>query len=816
MVYGKDYDSSKDVAPQGGRFASASQNIKNKANTARLQGEKTFQVMDKEGNVLQGNTAEFTAQQKQQQQRQQEIQRQQQIQQNKRETVPSRRLYQGISPNEGIPPNVRVAKRQALYQGISDYEGLPQNIETTTKYQVTTPDGKVKTFNSKKKADRFAANYGSETQVNQIQGPQNLTQKEIDDQNRAKLKIPSESKIFGDYRIGDVPVIGDIARSFEKEFELKKLPEERSGKPRAIPGINPDYFSLPSNQALAGYAASPVGNFLADIDNLGKAVAKELRGQSGFEPSKTGGAFGIGKGLPVPKEENYKVPTASGKILSGQKVNLKSQVERATIYGDITALGLAAVAGIGSANSGLKSFTPKDTNIFKNFKSETVRKPKGGGGTSESVRLAGPATEELPVGTMVPRLVKPKSATPSIFKPQKTSQVAVKEIRIPNEKGGFDKIRIAKNLDTKDVAALASRTKNEFINVKKAPEVKINKIGEPEEYVKGQGPNVDIKTFFRGNLKFERIQKKGFEQINITDLTKGTTTSRTSINLNAGKPSKAWIQITKGQQSSLNDVFQTNKNAQVEAYKKNIVTTKIKENEQLFSSGRKPKSGQPGLLQKSAVATKTQSVPKVDLRQLEKLTGFKKMSVNLGKGTGYFVPVVGKRGGFGIFSLVKERPKKETKPKRRPEVIPFMKTDVTPKTLPRIIPNTMPLIIPGQTPTTKTDIIPDIPPAFPTTGSGTRETPPPEIPFRFPPFGPKTNLSSFLFGDSESLRRSYAAYGISSDINIKTLPTYSRYSSGKDIFRQQMKEDKKIQELFYGKKGKTGSKKSKSKRKKKR
>jgi len=110
--------------------------------------------------------------------------------------------------------------------------------------------------------------------------------------------------------------------------------------------------------------------------------------------------------------------------------------------------------------------------------------------------------------------------------------------------------------------------------------------------------------------------------------------------------------------------------------------------------------------------------------------------------------------------------------------------------------------------------IPDTPPPPP---------PPPTIPVLipkqepifFPPYIPALSLGSGGYGQAESAKRVYAAYGISSDINIKTLPTFSRYGSSSKIFKAQEKEDKRIQKLFYGK-PKTKSKKSKSKRKGKR
>ena len=92
----------------------------------------------------------------------------------------------------------------------------------------------------------------------------------------------------------------------------------------------------------------------------------------------------------------------------------------------------------------------------------------------------------------------------------------------------------------------------------------------------------------------------------------------------------------------------------------------------------------------------------------------------------------------------------------------------------------------------------------------------PRLPGGFAPFFPKTFFGSGGYESPASLKKAFAAYGISSDINIKTLPTYSRYSAGTDIFKSQTKEDKRIQEMFYGKPKRSKSKKKTTHRKKSR
>lgn len=95
--------------------------------------------------------------------------------------------------------------------------------------------------------------------------------------------------------------------------------------------------------------------------------------------------------------------------------------------------------------------------------------------------------------------------------------------------------------------------------------------------------------------------------------------------------------------------------------------------------------------------------------------------------------------------------------------------------------------------------------------------PPPRETILRPPgfagFIPKTYLSSFGFKESESTKTIFEAYGISSDINIKTLPTFQRVGKTSKVFKQQEKEDKRIQNLLYGIKTRK-TKKAKSKKRK--
>ena len=111
------------------------------------------------------------------------------------------------------------------------------------------------------------------------------------------------------------------------------------------------------------------------------------------------------------------------------------------------------------------------------------------------------------------------------------------------------------------------------------------------------------------------------------------------------------------------------------------------------------------------------------------------------------------------------------------------------------------------------DVPTDTPPYYPPPQPRPiTEIPPPR--FGFPPFVPGAYFGSGGYESPASLKKGFAAFGISSDINIKTLPTYSRYSAGTSIFKEQAKEDIKIQNLFYGKPRRKSSKKKSSSKKK--
>lgn len=173
----------------------------------------------------------------------------------------------------------------------------------------------------------------------------------------------------------------------------------------------------------------------------------------------------------------------------------------------------------------------------------------------------------------------------------------------------------------------------------------------------------------------------------------------------------------------------------------------------------------------------------------------------------FIVPQVTKQKqqqSFFIPQITKQKPGlifKQT-PKLTPKLDQPTIFKQTPKQTPRLIPVFGTPIIPEQ--------------SFTFTPPPTRPTPKTQQGrFLFPPFFPGGYFGSGGYEPPASLKKGFAAYGISSDINIKTLPTYSRYSAGTNIFKAQKSEDEMIQNLFYGKPRKKSTTKKKSNSKKK-
>ncbi len=108
---------------------------------------------------------------------------------------------------------------------------------------------------------------------------------------------------------------------------------------------------------------------------------------------------------------------------------------------------------------------------------------------------------------------------------------------------------------------------------------------------------------------------------------------------------------------------------------------------------------------------------------------------------------------------------------------------------------------------TPTPLIPDteLPPPPPFT-----PPPPARPPVLVGPFPRGISLASFAGGRSKSSRKSFLGFGISKNINVGDLPTFSRVGRSKKVFGAVSKEDKRVQDMLFGK-PKRKSKKSKKK-----
>ena len=126
--------------------------------------------------------------------------------------------------------------------------------------------------------------------------------------------------------------VKDFTKAFDDEFELEVEPRQRSDKPRAIPGVDPDVFSLPSNRRVAGFAA-PLANFGATIFDYGSAVVGKAQGKDTFTSDKT-------TGLPVPKNKTPLQETALSQLFETGKVDTKDPFIRASGFGEAASLGL--------------------------------------------------------------------------------------------------------------------------------------------------------------------------------------------------------------------------------------------------------------------------------------------------------------------------------------------------------------------------------------------------------------------------------------------------------------------------------------------
>ena len=331
MVYGKDFDSSKEARPQqGGRFASASDNIKNKANTARLQGEETFQVIDSKGDTIEYNAAQYK-QYQEQQKRQQEVQRQQEIQRNNRQKQSG--YYPGISDYEGIPRNVqsgRQPRSSGYYPGISDYEGIPKNVQSGPPTQVSInsqkspPRQKFILFKNDKRSAReqMAAQSGYDVspKTTKQQGPNLKEDVFFVGSNAQGFTIESQKQIEPRVTSSDLFGSNQFTRRLDKIYELNKPVSERSDKPRVGDPI--------------GFSNREIGELTAWGFNRATEIKDLVTKEKGLTKPL---------GSPFAKFEvknpSPKIETTFDKIVSGKPVDWSDKNTRFSAYGSV--LGFA-------------------------------------------------------------------------------------------------------------------------------------------------------------------------------------------------------------------------------------------------------------------------------------------------------------------------------------------------------------------------------------------------------------------------------------------------------------------------------------------
>ena len=252
-----------------------------------------------------------------------------------------------VATNKNVTPatqyvitdkNGNVQRQKNLTQDeIRAYQNLGSNIQTETsitKYKVTDPSGRERTFNTKESADKFAKNYGTKVIETKgvpgsldylfgvkpkVQGA-NLGEKAffvganaegyLIDTNRKIEPRPTATDFFGN---------NPIAMQFDKIFETNKPLAERSDTPRGG-----DSLIGFSNRELGELAAPFVNRALEAKDTI---TASATGGKFAWEP----GFLGIPSYQPVKK--SAKIETTLDRLAGGKPVDFTDKNERFSAYG---------------------------------------------------------------------------------------------------------------------------------------------------------------------------------------------------------------------------------------------------------------------------------------------------------------------------------------------------------------------------------------------------------------------------------------------------------------------------------------------------
>ena len=879
LVYGKDFDSSKEARPQqGGRFASAGDNIKNKANTARLQGDKTFQVIASNGDLLEYNSAEYQAYQEQQrqqqaqQQRQQEIQRQQDIQRNnRRETQPN--LYPGLSSYEGIPQTqttayqvttpdgkIRTFNSEAKANKFAKNYGTGATVSETSKYQVETPDGKIRTFNSEQHADRFAKNYGIHEPlklgVSIFDKPQGQIEKFFEGSSRYFVNLASQAKDFSE-------AIRTNTLQSPKAFTE---PNNPFGLP--VPKYNTPLKPTTSNELFQGKIPD-----LSDPGMLGSAVTEVGLLALGL---KSGGMIGkVGNKLTVTKNqrlvEKSLKPLESPKVLTTEKIQkfgpsfpntgefLKGIYQKTKFQNvDILKQGGIKITPLKGTTDYFKieSQNPlQDKLVFaqvkkgdvkiQTFEPESIMPPKG-------VRIRTNSKDELNVELSKFNLekkeigvyqTKQKSDISNIQKamgtdsikpvartrgysleqvlqdPKKFSRYLFQETTIgkPPVKPLFD-LSLA---ETRSFGTVGSKIntypKTEFDIPLRGQQYDIPKVFQAfkeskvrvgESVVKGRNIRITKPNYFKKKSILDTFVYDVQKNIKMVD---PFSTSRLFKSKPAKSFSKGEFKITDEEPfgKNLGQTFVKSPQEFKNSIEKQI-QKEIKSKTQASVTFPKYTGFVYGTQQETIAYPKTEKVDNEFSFFFKKQPSVRSIQRNPLNEFTILKETTKGRSDFGFVPIqlpkIQDMIKQSTKTQQPQALIPKIISDQIPRQTTKTTPITTTKTTTKTTPITTPIPIPIIP---------NREIPIVPQKFGFPPYFPSAFFGSGGYENPASLKKAFAAYGISSDINIKTLPTYSRYSVGSGIFKEQAKEDTRIQNLFYGKprrKSKT-TKKSNSKKK---
>jgi len=312
MVYGKDFDSAKDRQEQsekgGGRFASVEQNKKNKKNTAKLQGESTYQTLNSDGSTSTYNTdsnnktndiVKQQVQQKKQQQRKTiPVQNYDRIKNDAVESgyVDKNEINYDRNNNQNIENNQETEINQ---QDISE----PTN-KNQTSWTVTTTNilgtNKIKKFYSEKEANQYI--------------------KKQEDKNKKYSVTTSKDRILINQKTRNFKT-KEHADEFIKRTDVKQQPDN----------------TVPNNKSQNNFT-----NFL-EINKQG--VTKPTQQEP--IPKKELTNFTSDKNPVVEKDLSFidKSARSYDKMVKESKLNSKNVVV-GTIINPILGLGQEVIAGV--------------------------------------------------------------------------------------------------------------------------------------------------------------------------------------------------------------------------------------------------------------------------------------------------------------------------------------------------------------------------------------------------------------------------------------------------------------------------------------